>query len=81
MYGGEIRRPCLTALCDKGDLLGEGEATDIVYVNFSKASGILSNILRDKQRKNSLDKWTLEWPDNQLKHCAPSPAGDQSLGP
>lgn len=78
---GKSRRPCLTALCEEGDLLGEGSATDIVYVDFSKASGILSNILRDKQRKNSLDKWTVEWPDNQLKHRAPSSAGDQSLGP
>lgn len=78
---GKSRRPCLTAMYDKGDLLGEGGAADIVCVDFSKASGFLSNILRDKQRKNSLDKWTAEWPDNQLKHCAPRPAGRQSLGP
>lgn len=62
-------------------MLGEGSTTDIVYVDFNRASGILSNILRDKQRKNSLEKWPMEWPDKQPKHCVPSPAGGQSLGP
>lgn len=68
---------------DKGSymLLGEGRAADIVCADFSKAAGFLSNILRDKQRKKSRDKWAVEWPDNQLKHCAPSSAGRQSLGP
>lgn len=62
-------------------MLGEGSTTDTVYVDFSRASGIISNILRDKQRKNSLEKWPVEWPDKQAKHCAPSPAGGQSPGP
>ncbi|RMC15961.1 hypothetical protein DUI87_08168 [Hirundo rustica rustica] len=45
--------------------MDEGRAVDVVYLNFSKASNIIShNILIHKIRKCGLDKWTVKWTEN-----------------
>lgn len=60
IYGGEIPLTLPASPVWQEDLLGEGSPTDTVFVDFSKAPGIVSDILWDKERKSSLDKWTVQ---------------------
>ena len=63
-------RSCLTNLisfCDKVTrLVDEGQAVDVVYLNFSKAfDTVLHNILMEKLASHGLDGHMLCW----VKHC------------
>ena len=52
-------------------MVDEGRATDIVYLNFSKAFGAVShNILIDKLTKYGLEKSTVRWTENWLNSQA-----------
>ena len=59
-------RPCLTNLISFYDkmtrLVDEGQAVDVVYLDFSKAFGTVPpNILMEKLAAHGLDGCTLRW--------------------
>ncbi|KAK4818020.1 hypothetical protein QYF61_004133 [Mycteria americana] len=54
-------------ITDKKVTVEMGRLVDVVYLNFSKASGIVShNIIIDKLINYGLDKWTARWIENWL---------------
>jgi len=70
-HGFTKGKSCLTNLIVFYDgvtvWVDEGRAVDVVYLDFSKASDMVShNILLGKLRKCGLDEWSVKWIENWL---------------
>ena len=67
-------RRCLTNLisfyCWVTRLVDEGEAVDVVYLDFSKAFDAVSHSILGKLAARDLDRYTLPWVRNWLEGCA-----------
>jgi len=74
-HGFTKGRSCLTSLISLYDLVtclvDEGNAVDVVYLDFSKAFDMAShNILLGKLAAHGLDRYSVLWARNWLEGCA-----------
>jgi len=75
-HGLMKEKSCLTILIvvcrEMSDLLDEGRAMDVAYLEFSNVLTVSHNILMDQLMKYSLNKWTVRWTENCLNCQAQS---------